>query len=62
MNKAVTKTVIAGNWKMNKTRPEAKALIEKIVSLENPFNCPHGRPTIVKMTKYDVEKFFKRVL
>ncbi len=54
------KAAVKGNDRLDYT--EAKALIEKIVSLENPFNCPHGRPTIVKMTKYDVEKFFKRVL
>jgi len=54
------KAAVKGNDKLDYT--EARALIEKIVSLENPFNCPHGRPTIVKMTKYDVEKFFKRVL
>ena len=54
------KAAVKGNNKLDYS--EARALIEKIVSLENPFNCPHGRPTIVKMTKYDVEKFFKRVL
>jgi len=41
---------------------EAKALIEKLVTLENPFTCPHGRPTIVEMTKYELEKKFKRIL
>lgn len=40
---------------------EAKALIEQILTLENPFNCPHGRPTIIKMTKYEIEKLFKRI-
>lgn len=40
---------------------EAKALIEKILKLENPFNCPHGRPTIIKMSKYEIEKLFKRI-
>ncbi len=54
------KAAVKGNNKLDYS--EAKALIEKIISLDNPFNCPHGRPTIVKMTKYDIEKFFKRVL
>ena len=54
------KAAVKGNDKLDYI--EAKALIEKIISLENPFNCPHGRPTIVKLTKYDIEKFFKRVL
>ena len=40
---------------------EAKELIEQILNTENPFNCPHGRPTIVKMTKYEIEKLFKRI-
>ena len=40
---------------------EAKSLIEKILKLENPFSCPHGRPTIIKMTKYEIEKLFKRI-
>lgn len=40
---------------------EAKALIEKILKLDNPFSCPHGRPTIIKMTKYEIEKLFKRI-
>ncbi len=40
---------------------EAKALIEQLLNLENPFSCPHGRPTIIKMTKYEIEKLFKRV-
>lgn len=40
---------------------EAKSLIEKMLSIENPFTCPHGRPTIIELTKYEVEKMFKRV-
>ncbi len=40
---------------------EAKSLIEQILKLENPFSCPHGRPTIIKMTKYEIEKLFKRI-
>jgi len=40
---------------------EARALIEELLKLENPFNCPHGRPTIVKLTKTEIEKMFKRI-
>ncbi len=40
---------------------EAQALIEKLLLLKDPFNCPHGRPTIVKITKSEIEKFFKRI-
>ena len=40
---------------------EARKLIEELLTLENPFNCPHGRPTIVKLTKTEIEKMFKRI-
>ncbi|MFI3231153.1 MAG: hypothetical protein R3Y29_06370, partial [bacterium] len=40
---------------------EAQVLIEKLLLLKDPFNCPHGRPTIVKITKSEIEKFFKRI-
>ena len=39
---------------------EADALVEKLLSLENPYTCPHGRPTAIKMTKYDIERKFAR--
>ena len=41
---------------------EAKALIEELLHLENPYNCPHGRPTIVTMTKAEMERKFKRIV
>ncbi len=41
---------------------DAKALVEQLVNLEDPFNCPHGRPTIVELSKHEIEKFFKRKL
>lgn len=40
---------------------EAKALIEELFTLDNPFTCPHGRPTIISMSQYELEKKFKRV-
>jgi len=40
---------------------EARKLIEELLTLENPFNCPHGRPTIIKLTKTEIEKMFKRI-
>ena len=40
---------------------EARALIEQMLALPNPFTCPHGRPTVVEMTKYEWEKKFKRI-
>ncbi len=41
---------------------EAEQLIADLVKLENPYTCPHGRPTMIKMTRYELEKKFKRVL
>lgn len=41
---------------------EAHALIDELLALENPYNCPHGRPTIISMSRYELEKKFKRVL
>ncbi len=40
---------------------EAAALINELLKLENPFSCPHGRPTIIELTKYELEKKFKRI-
>ena len=41
---------------------EAKALIDELLTLENPYHCPHGRPTIISMSKYELEKKFKRIV
>lgn len=54
------KAAVKGNSKMSV--PEANALIEQLLSLENPYNCPHGRPTIISMSKYELEKKFKRII
>ena len=40
---------------------EAVSLIERLLKLDNPFSCPHGRPTIIELTKYELEKKFKRI-
>ncbi len=40
---------------------ECKALMTQLAACKNPFSCPHGRPTFIKMTKYQIEKMFKRV-
>lgn len=44
------------------TLDEAKYLLDCLRQCDNPFNCPHGRPTIITYTKYDLEKMFKRVM
>ncbi len=43
------------------TDAEANALISELARCVNPFSCPHGRPTFIKLTKYEIEKMFKRV-
>ena len=40
---------------------EMEELIHRLLKLEHPFTCPHGRPTIVALTKYELEKMFKRI-
>lgn len=42
--------------------PEAEHLIDTLLTLENPYQCPHGRPTIIAMSKYEMEKKFKRIV
>ncbi len=54
------KAAIKGNQHIS--RPEAERLIDELLELENPYNCPHGRPTIISMTKYEIEKKFKRIV
>ena len=54
------KAAVKGNSHLSTA--EADALISELLTLENPYNCPHGRPTIITMTKYEMEKKFKRVL
>ena len=41
--------------------PELQALINDLAKCVNPFSCPHGRPTFVKLTKYEIERLFKRI-
>lgn len=45
---------------MSLTTQEVESLMDKLLQLPNPFTCPHGRPTAIKMTKYDIERKFAR--
>ena len=54
------KAAVKGNSNMSFN--EADALITQLLALENPYNCPHGRPTIISMSKYELEKKFKRII
>ena len=42
------------------TKEEVESLMDELLKLPNPFTCPHGRPTVIKMTKYDIERKFAR--
>lgn len=54
------KAAVKGNNRLSES--EAKELINELLTLENPYNCPHGRPTIISMSKYEMEKKFKRIV
>ena len=41
---------------------EARHLISDMLTLENPYHCPHGRPTTISMSKYELERKFKRIV
>ncbi|MBQ2803905.1 MAG: DNA mismatch repair protein MutL, partial [Lachnospiraceae bacterium] len=54
------KAAVKGNNRLS--HKEALELIDELLTLDNPYNCPHGRPTIISMTKYEMEKKFKRII
>ena len=54
------KAAVKGNDKLS--LQEIDSLVEELLTLDNPYNCPHGRPTIISMTKYEIEKKFKRIV
>lgn len=54
------KAAVKGNHSMSET--EAKQLIADMLTLENPYHCPHGRPTTISMSKYELERKFKRII
>lgn len=54
------KAAIKGNQTIS--FEEAQNLIEKLLTLDNPYTCPHGRPTIIRMTKEELDKKFKRIV
>ncbi|MFT4107241.1 MAG: DNA mismatch repair endonuclease MutL [Lacrimispora sp.] len=54
------KAAVKGGHKLSAA--EANELIDQLLSLENPYACPHGRPTIISMSKYELEKKFKRIV
>lgn len=54
------KAAVKGNNRLS--LQEAEQLIDELLTLDNPYNCPHGRPTIITMTETDLEKKFKRIV
>ena len=54
------KAAVKGNHAMS--LPEAEKLVDELMTLQNPFACPHGRPTIIRMSKYELEKKFSRIV
>lgn len=54
------KAAVKGNNYLS--QPEAEKLIDELLTLDNPYNCPHGRPTIITMSKQEMDKKFKRIV
>lgn len=54
------KAAVKGNQRIS--AQEVSFLIDQLLTLENPYHCPHGRPTIISMSKYELEKKFKRIV
>lgn len=54
------KAAVKGNHAMSEQ--ELKELVDQLLTLENPYHCPHGRPTIITMSRYELEKKFKRII
>lgn len=54
------KAAIKGRQRIS--RQETEQLIDELLQLENPYHCPHGRPTIISMSRYEIEKKFKRII
>lgn len=52
------KAAVKGNNRLSEA--EARVLIDELLTLDNPYNCPHGRPTVITLSKYEMEKKFKR--
>lgn len=57
---AACKAAVKGNNRLSVS--EAEALIDELLTLENPYQCPHGRPTIISMSRFELEKKFRRIV
>ena len=54
------KAAVKGNMRLSAA--EVDTLIGELLTLENPYHCPHGRPTIIAMSRRELEKKFKRIV
>ena len=54
------KSAIKGNQRL--TVPEVEHLLKELLSLDNPYTCPHGRPTIIRISKEEMDKRFRRIV
>lgn len=54
------KAAVKGNMRLSET--EAKAMIDLLLTLDDPYHCPHGRPTTISMSRQEIEKKFKRIV
>ncbi|MDD6193711.1 MAG: DNA mismatch repair endonuclease MutL [Lachnospiraceae bacterium] len=54
------KAAVKGNQRLS--MPEVEQLIQDLLSLDNPYHCPHGRPTIISLSQYELEKKFRRIV
>ena len=54
------KAAVKGNNRLS--MQEAEELMHELMEADNPYNCPHGRPTLIMMTKYEIERKFKRIV
>ena len=54
------KAAVKGNQKL--PQEQMQALLRELMTLDNPYHCPHGRPTMIRMTKTELEKRFKRIV
>jgi DNA mismatch repair protein MutL len=54
------KASVKGNMSM--TREEVESLIDQLLVCDNPYFCPHGRPTMISFSKYEIDKKFKRIV
>ena len=57
---AACKAAVKGGNRLSVT--EADALIDELLELDNPYNCPHGRPTMIRISRSEIERKFKRIV